>query len=90
MTILVSVIIVNYNGQAYLKKCLDSLLSLRRDDIKIIVCDNASSDGSQRLLEEEFKGRVSIICSKENLGFGGANNLAAKRAKGKYLLFLKN
>lgn len=49
--------------------------------------DNASHDGSAQMVREEFPN-IMLIESLENLGFGRANNLGAKHAKGTYLLLL--
>lgn len=82
-----SVIIVNYNGRCHLPRCLDSLLSDGITNVEIIVVDNASSDGSDDLVAHDYP-QVRLIRSRENLGFGGANNLAASQAQGRYLAFL--
>ena len=49
--------------------------------------DNGSTDGSAEYVEREF-ARVTLLRAGENLGFGGANNLAARQATGEYLAFL--
>ena len=54
---------------------------------EIIVVDNASKDGSADAIAAEFP-QVSLIRSKENLGFGRATNLAATHARGDLLLLL--
>ncbi|GHU86721.1 glycosyl transferase [Bacteroidia bacterium] len=87
---LVSIIIVNYNTKALLKQCLESVIEKTQDiEYEIIVVDNASSDGSQSMVNAEFS-QVKLIGSPENLGFGGANNLGATIAQGKYLFFLNS
>ena len=83
-----SIIIVSYNTKDLLKKCVDSVTEeLRNSKItgEIIVVDNASTDDSVKVA----KGLgASVIQNRGNLGFGRANNLGAKQAKGRYLLFL--
>lgn len=54
---------------------------------EIIVVDNASFDGSDRLLRDEFPA-VIFVQLKENIGFGKANNLGFRHSSGKNLLFL--
>ena len=85
----VSIIIVNYNGKELLQKCLDSLLNVRYDNFEIILVDNNSTDGT---VEFVTKNHPSIIIIKldSNKGFAEPNNIAAKIAKGEYLLFLNN
>ena len=83
----ISVIIVNYNSGARLRRCLEALLEQNRRADEIIVIDNASSDDSLEAARA-FKGRVNIIEAGDNLGFAAANNRAAARAAGDWLAFL--
>jgi len=84
----ISIIIVNYNTKVLIKQCLGSIFD-KTENIKfeIIIVDNASTDGSQQMLKNDFRG-IKLIESNENLGFGKANNLGVKHARGKYLFFL--
>jgi GT2 family glycosyltransferase len=84
----VSVIIVNWNTKDLLKNCLNSVYQTTNNlTFEIIVVDNASSDGSVKMLESDFP-RVIIIGNQENKGFGAANNQAFAVMKGKYALLL--
>jgi len=83
----VSVIIVSYNSANYIRECLNSILRLTKQPVEIIVFDNASSDGTQDIIREEYP-EVKLIESAANVGFAAANNRAAKLASGKYLAFL--
>ncbi len=86
----VSVIIVNYNTKGLLIDCLKSIERFTVGlDYEIIVVDNASSDGSQQMIRTDFPN-VQFIESKENLGFGRANNLGSDYAKGDYLFYLNS
>ncbi len=89
---LVSVIIVNYNGQKMLRKCLASLLRTIYYPFEIIVVDNASRDGSVSLVQDlrPIDARIRIVQNKKNLGFALGNNIGASYANGKYLVFLNN
>jgi hypothetical protein len=69
----VSLIVVNWNGRAYLEGCLSSLLKLDYPDFSVTVVDNASSDGSQDFIRERFS-QVELRCSPHNLGYGGGAN----------------
>ena len=85
-----SIIIVNYNGQLFLKNCFESIKNcLKNVAYEIIIIDNNSSDDSCNFIKENFKN-VILIESKINLGFGKGNNEAVKRASGKHLLLLNN
>jgi hypothetical protein len=84
----VSIIIVNYNTSELLKDCINSVLKKTQNvKYELIVIDNASSDCSIKMMKNEFPS-IKLIESKENLGFGRANNLGARYATGKYLLLL--
>lgn len=85
-----SIIIVSYNTAAYLKKCLNSIfLNCGRDDFEIIIVDNNSTDESPEMLKA-YGDKISLIANNRNLGFGAANNQAAKIAKGKIIFFLNS
>lgn len=89
-TVDVSVIIVNYNTKDLTKRCIDSIMHHTIGIIyEIIVVDNASRDNSVNDIKENFPN-VLVIESKDNIGFGRANNLGVKSAKGKYLFFLNS
>lgn len=90
MDIELSVIIVNYNGVSFFKKCFESLKdNLSGISFEIIVVDNDSKDNSCNFLRTHFP-EVKLIASKENLGFGRGNNLGVENAQGKTILLLNN
>lgn len=85
---LLSIIIVNYNVKYFLEQCLYSVQGACEGlETETIVIDNASTDGSRQWLEAKFPW-VQFNWLTENLGFGKANNLALKNAKGDHILFL--
>jgi O-antigen biosynthesis protein len=86
-----SIIIVNYNVKILLENCINSIFSaIKKLNVEIIIVDNNSYDGSIAYIKTRFQdvACIKIVESKINLGFGKANNIAAKEAKGKYLLIL--
>jgi GT2 family glycosyltransferase len=84
----VSICLVNYNDSGHLEACLRSIEADAREiPHEIIVADNASTDGSVALLAEKFPG-VRSMRNVRNLGFGRANNLAARESQGQFLLFV--
>ena len=86
----VSIIIVNYNTKELTLQCLNSIFKQTiKIEYEIIVVDNASVDGSQKIIKEYYP-KVILIENKENFGFGIANNIGAKYAQGKYLFFLNS
>jgi GT2 family glycosyltransferase len=87
---MLSVIIVNYNTPTQVKEAVSSIYShITTLKFEIIVLDNGSVQGS---VEEELMSftEVHLIKSKENLGFGRANNLGFEYAKGDYLFLLNS
>ncbi|MBI5594015.1 MAG: glycosyltransferase family 2 protein [Deltaproteobacteria bacterium] len=82
-----SIIIVNYNTQGYLGRCLESLSETSDFSAEIIVVDNASKDLSAEMVRERFPEAV-LIANTENLGFAKANNQAIAVSMGRYLYFL--
>lgn len=84
----VSVCIANFNGEALLSDCIDSV-STQGVDVEILVHDDASTDGSLALLAARH-AQARVIASKDNVGFCVANNRMADAASGDYLLLLNN
>ncbi len=87
--ILLSVIIVNYNGLSFLEKCLQALSRNLSCLYEIIIVDNNSSDGSREYLLNSWPN-IRLICSQNNMGFAKGNNLGAQHARGRFLLLLNN
>jgi GT2 family glycosyltransferase len=90
---LISVIILNYNGFPWLNRCVGSLHTQTIfPNIEIIIVDNRSNDGSDRLAEELMAGIPNgrFIQNGSNLGFSEGNNRAVAMARGEYLFFLNN
>jgi GT2 family glycosyltransferase len=83
----ISIIVVNFNGGEDVLKCLRSLETTRKEELEVIVVDNASVDGSPERIEKTFP-HVRLIRMTTNWGFGGGNNLGACYAMGHYLAFL--
>jgi GT2 family glycosyltransferase len=75
----VAVVIVNYNGGAYLPQALASLARQTVAPARVIVVDNASTDGSAEGLERHYAG-VELIRLTENVGFAAANNRGVRAA----------
>lgn len=83
---LVSVVLLNWNGQKFLKDCIDSVLAQTFPDIELIVIDNASSDGSPDWIESEYLGRLTLVRNDTNTGFSRAMNQGFALARGEYLI----
>ncbi len=85
----VSVIILNYNGAASLKKCLESIASQPYSPKELVLVDNNSADGSADEAERQFPN-LRVIRSPRNLGFAEGNNLGIKNSSGELVLLANN
>jgi len=85
----VSVIVVNWNGQRFLDRCLSALLAQTHRDFEIILVDNGSSDDSVPFVKERFPS-VRLVESPVNVGFAAGNNLGLGVAKGTFIALLNN
>ncbi len=83
-----SVVIVTWNGDDLLNKCLSSLCKVYGDVIEIVVVDNADSK-STRSLVSSFSG-VIYVASPGNPGFAGGNNIGVRQTTRPYILLLNN
>jgi len=81
-----SVIIVTWNSQDYIRPCLDSLFS-QGQDLEIITVDNGSPDSTLKILRDYETG-IKIIENQSNLGFARAVNQGLKLASGDFILLL--
>ncbi len=85
----VSVVIPVYNVEAYLPRCIDSVLSQTLHDLQIILVDDGSPDGSPAMCDAyaEKDSRITVI-HKPNGGLASARNAGMTKATGDYLFFL--
>lgn len=83
-------IVITYNGNKWVDKCFGSIRNSSYPMTTIAV-DNGSTDGTQQRIQSKFP-EVNLIQSKENLGFGKANNLGIQIAinEGADYIFLLN
>jgi len=86
---LLSVIILTWNGRAYLKECLDSLTRQTFRDFETILVDNGSSDGSAGLVRADYPW-VRLLELPENVGFAEGNNRGLALAQGVWIVTLNN
>src|SRR6478752_1628786 len=86
---LVTVVVVNFNGGDYVLRALRELGKQTFRDFKVVVVDNASTDGSAARIEGQFPG-VKLVRSPKNLGFAGGNNRGFEEASGSEWIALMN
>jgi GT2 family glycosyltransferase len=94
--LLASIIIVNYNGEPFIRRLFESLSqqSLNRSRFEIVFVDNASTDNSLTILgeirEKYASLQIKILRNKMNVGFVRGNSIGLQCAKGKYVVLLNN
>lgn len=83
-----SIVIVSYNVKHFLEQCLHSVrAAISGIDTEIFVVDNASVDGSVKMVKEKFP-EVICMANHDNPGFAKANNQAIRQSGGEYVLLL--
>ncbi|MBR2869450.1 MAG: glycosyltransferase family 2 protein [Clostridia bacterium] len=84
-----SIIVPIFNGDEYLKRCIDSILSQQYADFELILVDDGSTDNSLSICNgyAESDGRV-VVHHKENEGLVAARKTGVSLAKGEYIGFV--
>ena len=85
---MVSVVVPNYNGKAFIEPCLRSLAA-DAPEAEILVVDNASADGSREQVEQRFP-EVRLIALERNYGFARAVNEGIRASTRPYVILLNN
>ena len=90
MKLTLSIVILNWNTSGLLRNCIRSIQEFTNGlSYEIIVVDNGSSDGSQKMVREELT-KVRLIETGDNLGFSRGNNIGIRAAKGEFILILNS
>lgn len=84
----VSVCIPVYNGAAYLRQTIDSVLAQSLADFELVICDDHSGDGSAGIAAACADARIRLLCNAHTLGFGGNWNRCLAEARGHYIKLL--
>lgn len=82
---LVSFLVPTYNRMDLLQKCIESILSQTYKNTEIIVIDDASTDGTERLINVEFENKVKYYKNDTKHGVAYSRNLGLNHAYGKYI-----
>lgn len=87
--VLVTIIVSIYNGQLFLRECIDSIINQDYDNVEIILINDGSTDDSQQILDEYDKkfDRIKVI-HKKNEGVSVARNVALNISSGDYIGFV--
>jgi len=89
--LLLTYIVPVYNTEAYLLKCLQSLVNqgLNDDEYEVLVVDDGSTDGSKAIVEAFARDHHQVrLISQANAGVSAARNLAIDNAQGRYVQFV--
>ena len=85
---LISVIVNCYNGEKFLKNCINSILNQTYKNFEIIFLDNNSSDQSVKIIKEFASPKIKIFQNQNYLKLYEARNLAIKKSEGNFITFL--
>lgn len=88
--LLITAIVVDFNGGSRLDEALASLFAQRAVTVEVILVDNGSTDGAAARAHERYGDQLTYIRNSTNLGFAAANNQAFERARGEWIVLLNN
>lgn len=83
----ISVIIPVYNGEKYIRKCLDSVINQTKKEIEIVVVNDGSTDNTESIIKEYKDKRIKYF-KNTNHGIGYSRNFGVSKSSGKYIMFL--
>ena len=85
----ISVIVPVYNGEKYIKACLESVITQSLDELEMILVNDGSTDCSGQILKKYAESYKNVIyVEQENRGLSEARNTGLQYAHGKYIAFL--
>ena len=86
----VSVIVPVYNGEKYIKKCVDMLTTQTIDSYEVIIVNDGSTDSTDQIIQKILVGnnRIKYIPLKKNKGVSAARNVGIDNAEGDYITFV--
>ena len=86
----ISVIVPIYNVEAYIRRCLESILAQTWKDFELLCVNDCTPDGSMAVVDElieRYPGKVRRIDNEKNLGLGASRDRGMAEARGEYLVF---
>ena len=84
----VSVIISSYNGERFIAEAVKSILQQTFRRFELIIVNDASSDGTSRILGEFDDDRITVLNNSTNRGIAASQNKAIASARGDYLALM--
>ncbi len=89
----VVVVVLTWNGRALTLDCLRSLEAVATPNVRVLLVDNASTDGTLEAVRARYGDRVDVVVNASNLGYAAGNNVGIRRALddgARFLLLLNN
>jgi glycosyltransferase involved in cell wall biosynthesis len=84
----VSICIPTFNGAPWIREAIESVLAQDFLDLEVVVCDDASSDGTVELAGQFRDERVRVVANRDRVGMARNWNRSVKESKGAYIKFL--
>ena len=86
---MISIIVSVYNGERWVRRCIDSLLNQTADDYELILVDDGSTDSSGAICDAYAREQARVrVIHKENAGLSMARRTGWQAASGEYIMFL--
>lgn len=83
----VSVVVLTYNSQRTIKRCLQALLNQTYHDFELVVVDDGSSDQTLSIISWYNDPRIRLVRNEKNLGIAKSRNIGWKNSKGSLVFF---
>ncbi|MBU1854072.1 MAG: glycosyltransferase family 2 protein, partial [Candidatus Omnitrophica bacterium] len=85
MTPTITVLLTVYNGETYLKECMDSVLSQTYRDFEFLIIDDGSTDTTRAIIKSYKDNRIRLIENGRNLSQVTSLNIGLEHARGEYV-----
>ena len=86
---LVSIIILNYNGEKFLENCIESIFKETKQKFELIIVDNNSPDKSGEKISKKYES-CKFILNKKNVGVSEGLNIGIRNSNGTHIVLLNN
>ena len=86
----ISIGIPVYNGEKFIRKCIESVLQQTNKNFELIISDNASTDSTRKICEEYLNkdNRIIFVRQDKNMGGGWNFNFLLQKAIGEYFVWV--
>ena len=84
---LITIVVNVYNGEKYIKKCLEQILNQTYKNIEILIINDGSTDNTLKIINR-FKDKRKRVITTNNLGLSQSRNIGLDNAKGEYIYFI--